>query len=370
MSATQINLFTTRLRQTAFKGSMTLITGGIVLFGTGCSSESVVVEKSPVVRTVKTYTIDRYADTREKSYLARVRAPKEIQLGFEVGGRVEELETKTGVSLEAGEVIARLDLTRNQLNYDQAAEALAYSEKELGRMQRLHESGSGTEAQLDRVANSNVLAKIAVEKSQKDLKDSVLRAPFNGQIARRLVEKGSFIGSGQPIVVFQESGVGEVEFYQTESQLRSLVNGLAMDSVEVRVAEGRAAGALLTLKDYGTTPDPLTGAYRVTMNLRGVDTVDFLPGAPLRISVVEELSTEESLVNVPADALVAETESSFRVWLVMDDSHLPVSRAITVGAAGREFVEVTSGLKPGDRIVTSGASLLRADSHIVTRRDS
>ena len=362
---------TVGIRRSLKAGATAALTGSSLFLGVGCSEQPVEIAKNaPIERSVKTYTIMNYEEARERTYLGRVRSPKQIDLDFELAGRIASLEVRAGMPLAASQEVARLDATQMELDHARAVANLSLAKKELFRIRRLYESGSGTKAELDRIENSHTQAEIIVGKTKENLVDSVLRAPFEGRVAQLLVEQGSFVGPGEPVVVFQETGIGEIEFHLTEGQLRNLVNGLAAGEASARVAEGPADGALLELKDFATKPDPLTGAYKVTMRAMGIDEVDLLPGAPVRVKIEERLQPSERLVQLPADALVPQAESQFRVWIVSEEMDTPVARVVSVGSASGDYVEVTGGLEPGDQVVVSGATRLRSDSRIAILQDS
>lgn len=362
----------TRIRRALYLGGMILgVAGGSIFVGSRCGVDAVeaMPGKGPA-RPVSTYTIEGYANTREQTYLGRVRAPKEIRLAFEVGGRVDMLEVPTGSRVSAGTLLARLDSTQFELTLESAEAQLLFTEKDLTRTQRLSATGSAAVSELDRANSAEALSRIAVEMAREQLSNTQLHAPFDGRIARRLVERGSFVGAGDPIFIFQENGPGEVDFYQTESQLNGLLAKLESEQIAIMVADGPARGSELMLRDYATTPDPHTGAYRVTMRIKGTVPVNLFPGTPLRLAVRERIADEEGIVQVPANALVGDVQGHHHVWLLPQGEQQPVLREVVVGQVGHPFIEVLSGLAPGDRIVTAGASLLHTDSRVIAQKES
>ncbi|MFC0536941.1 efflux RND transporter periplasmic adaptor subunit [Pelagicoccus mobilis] len=341
------------------------------LFIAGCAdSQAVDVPETPV-RLVETFTVERALEVREGEFVGRVRAPKEVELGFELAGRIVSIADSTGTFFKAGEELGRLDSRRYELALAEAEQRLVYAEKELGRMRALLAGGSSTQAEFDRVENATVLARIARERAQEDLDDSVLLAPFDGKLAAKHVEKGSFVGPGMPVLVFQEAGETEVDFFRTEVQLTRLLAGVESGDSAVRIADGALRGSGLSLKDYSTTPDPLSGAYRVTFVVESNRQVTMLPGAPVRLSVIERLGMLSDLpVEIPSDALVADPVGGFSVWLLAEGASEAVSRKVEVGQVAGLMVEIVGGLEVGDRVVTSGSTMLRNDTQVVALRDA
>ncbi|MDQ8181562.1 efflux RND transporter periplasmic adaptor subunit [Pelagicoccus sp. SDUM812005] len=346
-------------------GSVAAIGAGLTMLG--CSETEAEVAKEDAARYVETFTVEKHSDVKEGVYVGRVRAPKEVELAFELSGRVDAIAETTGTLFRAGEELGRLDSRRYQLALDEAAQRLAYAEKELARMRTLLDGGSSTQAEFDRVENSSVLARIAWERAKEDLEDTVLVAPFDGKLASKRVEKGSFVMPGQSVLVFQQSGKTEVDFYRTESQLASLLSGIENDVSSVRIADGKLSGTELHLKDYATSPDPLSGAYRVTFRLDNGNARALLPGSPVRLSIVERLDARGNRpVEIPSDALVTLPDGGFRVWVLADGAALPVERSVEVGRVKGKKVEIVRGLDVGDRVVTSGAAMLREHTLVTT----
>ncbi|EDY84637.1 efflux transporter, RND family, MFP subunit [Verrucomicrobiia bacterium DG1235] len=321
-------------------------------------------------RIVKTFEVQDYVDSRKETLLGRVRSPREIGLSFELGGRLQDLEVSTGAVVEKGQLIASLENSRLRLVLDDAAQRLAYAEKELKRIHTLYTGGSSTEAEVDRIRNVEALARIAWMRAQKDIDDSELRAPFTGRVARRVVESGSFVKQGEAVVVFQQLGPLEIDFFQTETQLAQLLNGLEKKRIEILLEAPGLDRVELELKDYATTPDMLVGAYRVTLRTIGAGGPNLLPGSPVKLFLEEEVSTEWPAVRLPANALVPMVNSNYQVWLLPEGATKPEARKVKVGRVGSEFVEIISGLKPGDRVVSSGAAYLRPDFTVSTRHES
>lgn len=377
MTATTQHFLQRHRRALALGGAAVLLAGGSSLLFGFIGREGGAADPGPTMtaaaaRPVHTFTIRAYADKREATYLGRVRAPVEIDLAFEVGGRLDTLEVATGTRVTAGTPLARLDATQYQLALDAAEERLTYAVKELERTRRLAATGSAATAELDRAVNAESLARIARDQARENLDDTILRAPYDGRVAARKVERGSFVRPGEPILVFQAAETSEVDFYQTESQLERLLDGLSNGEISVTIADGPAAGTRLALKDYATAPNPRTGAYRVTMRVASETeaTAELLPGTPVRIRIEERLPEHAGVVRIPADAVTGDAASGQRVWVLPEGSDRPQPRRVVVGRVAADFVEIVAGLRPGDRVITAGASLLRPHMRVKPLQDS
>ena len=67
------------------------------------------MEEAPVVRPIKVHTIGKATAESRREYPGSIRAFQHADMGFEVGGRIEEFYVSEGDDVVQGEVLARLD---------------------------------------------------------------------------------------------------------------------------------------------------------------------------------------------------------------------------------------------------------------------
>ena len=346
--------------------------GLISALAAGCgrsqaASEASISPEGP--RRVIAEEVPGYERSRQEVFLGRLRAPREVELAFELGGKLGKVLVGDGEWAKEGQVIARLETSKIELELAEARERFDFARLNDERMTTLHAAGSAPLAEKERAANAFALARLALERAEDRLADCVLRAPFDGRVANRLLEAGSFVRPGQSIVVFQQAGLAEIDFYQTEGQLLKLVEGLRDGSTSVFLGIGEQPSVRLALQDYATAPDPRSGAYRVTMRLDGELAGTLLPGAPARVVAQRTTAASERFVRIPSDALVSGSNGEHRVWVLpaAEEPCRPIARTVRVGGADRTRVEVCGGLLPGERVVTAGASMLREDTWVIAR---
>src|SRR5690606_15293361 len=176
------------------------------------------------------------------AYSGELRAQREPQLAFRIGGKLARRHVDAGDRVKANQPLAELDADDVRLQLDvaraglRAAEAdleLATSERE--RHQSLLERGLVGQSQFDARNNAWRLAKSRAEqaRSQFDVAKNqaeyaVLRAPADGLIVSRLAEAGQVVAAGQPVFVMAEDGEREVAISLPEQDIGQFKLGQPM----------------------------------------------------------------------------------------------------------------------------------------------
>ncbi len=122
---------------------------------------------------------------------------KQANLSFEIGGRIDALLVEVGDTVEAGQVIARLDSTDWQQRLREADAALEIAHAELV---RLEEAGAREEEIAVAQARVNQAFRV-FEGARIALRKTALQAPFAGTVGQIMVEKGEVLAAGQPVAI-------------------------------------------------------------------------------------------------------------------------------------------------------------------------
>ena len=137
-----------------------------------------------------------------------IKSETEVTLSAQRTGRVIKLPVKEGDTVKAGALIAQLDLTEEAVQTENAlAQSKAtYDEagKNMKRSKDLFNKGMISQQDFDSVRRTYDVAKSQYEASVADLgvkrAYSVIRAPFDGVIAKKSTEVGELLLPGKEIV--------------------------------------------------------------------------------------------------------------------------------------------------------------------------
>lgn len=277
-----------------------------------------------------------------------VRAVRRAALAAKVAGTVESPPLALGQAVRAGEVLLKITATEHLARVAQGRALLAQVERELARERGLAASGAGTPDTVRTLEDRRAQAQAALGEAEAVLDYAIVRAPFDGVIARKFVEPGDFAGVGAPLLQLDGRDALEIEVAVPESLGAALRLGATL-AVELPTAALRFEAAVTELS---SAADPATRSTTTKLAVpRGTAT---RPGQLASVLVP----------TAPAIALLVPTTavSSFgqmeRVF-VADERQRAVLRLVKSGARRGDRIEIVSGLAAGERVVVSPPATLR-----------
>ncbi|MFN3675230.1 MAG: efflux RND transporter periplasmic adaptor subunit [Sphingomonas pseudosanguinis] len=178
---------------------------------------------------------------------------------------------------------------------------------------------------------------------------TTLHAPISGVVASRDVAPGQYVSQGgdKPVMTITDPSRVWLVAQVAESDAENVRVG---DPVEVTTPAlpGRVFHATIDL--VGAALDPQTHRLPVRAAIPNPDKL--LKPQMFASFAIHHLGAGEA-IRVPAAAVIHEGDAA-RVWVMRPDGLL-VARDVTTGESANGLVTITSGLKPGEKIVTSGA---------------
>ncbi len=343
-------------------------------FGAAGCSKKRVPETPP---TVVLYEVVRsLADSsfqEAQTYLGNVRCDREMDLSFKVGGFLELIgpepgrDWQEGDLVKQGQVLARLKQGdfESEVNRAQANADLESSQYE--RSLQLRKDGAISEQELDVIKAKAKTAQAALEQAKQAREDSVLRAPFEGNILARSASNGETVLPSRRVLRFGDLGLMSVELGvpdRVASRIRSLGMEIpvSINTLERTNYPGRIAQVGLSAQE---------GARLYTVLIKVDNTRQPSGGWAIKSGMTASVSVGQS-ATIPSDAVVvslaalvspstatsaSDRESQLAVFVVGDDNRVH-ERMVETGELIRSSVVVTKGLKVAEKVVVSGASSL------------
>jgi HlyD family secretion protein len=306
-----------------------------------------------------------------------VAAWQEASVGAEANGlRVAELHAQVGDSVKRGQLLASFAAESVQADVALARAAVAEAQANAAeaaanadRARAVQGSGAISAQQVNQYLTQEQTGKARVEsaKAQLDsqllrLKNTQLMAPDSGVISARMATVGSVVGAGTEMFKLIRQGRLEWRGEVTSAELGRITPGTA-----VLVTAPSGAQMKGRVRMLAPTVDAATRNGLVYVDLQGAApsvTASFKPGMYARGEF--ELGSSGALT-VPQTAVVVRDGFSFVSRLGADNrvSQVKVQTGRVVG----DQIEILSGVKPGDKLVSSGGSFL-SDGDLVKVVDS
>ncbi|WP_159456622.1 efflux RND transporter periplasmic adaptor subunit [Altererythrobacter xiamenensis] len=301
----------------------------------------------------------------------RVQARNRTVLSFEVGGTIASMSADLGDRVARGNVIAtldpasyRLEVARAQANLAESRARLDQARQDEQRQEYLYSEGAASQARLeDARAQLGSLGAIAdaneaqLGVAREALSDTRMRAPYSGQIARRLVEPGTQLSPGQPVYELDGSQL-EVSFSVPQRQRDRLSVG---QNVTVAPSSGDGITSSARITDIGSRASG-PGAFEIVAALAAASP-ELEAGQVVEVRLPDRPAQSENgrdtaRILVPLTAIIPEDDDSGYVWRILPRTQRLEKAPVRFGKASGNEVVVLSGLSRGDMIVSKGAAFL------------
>lgn len=316
-----------------------------------------------------TVTATTVADSQWEQVISATATVVPVQgvtVSAEVGGRVKRIGFESGSEVEAGDVLLELDTSSEQAQLAAAQAAAALAKADLARVRKLGKRDLASVDAVDRAEAQvkETVAKVGVVRAQ--IAKKTVRAPFAGRLGLRLVNLGQILSEGDPVVTLQTADPVYVDFSVPQNQLARIGEGM-----KVRARSDAAPGETFPGKIIALNPevDARTRNVRVRAQVANADE-KLRAGMFVNIEVV--LPDTRSVLPVPATAILYATfgDSVFVVDEKKDEKSGETElvlrqQFVRLGKTQGDYVDVTEGLKSGERVVTSGVFKLRSGAKVV-----
>jgi len=284
---------------------------------------------------------------------------------FEVAGKIIEFPVDEGQILAAGDVIARLDARDYEAGVDRARANANKAQTDRQRYQTLFDKGVSPLTDLEGAKRRYEVAEADLKTAEKALEESVLRAPFAGTVARKLVQDFQNVQAKQPIVVLQDDSFLEIVVNVPESDFAGMKPGLTIEErnrrshSEVTISSIPDRRFPARIKEFTTTADPSTRTFQATFAFDTPDDVTVRPGMTGKVVIrVPEDVAADSNVSIPAVAVVTDDTGDPFVWVV-DPTSMTVTRTpVTTGELAGDQMVIREGVTSGMQIAISGVHQL------------
>lgn len=302
----------------------------------------------------------------------------------QVSGVVQKIHFTEGQLVKPGQVLATIDprpfemallQARGQRQRDEAQ--LESARLILSRYRTLLEQDSiarqevDTQAALVKQLEGTVMTNKAAEgTAQLNLDYATVRAPIGGRVGLRTVDVGNLVGSGDAngIAVITQLSPIDVEFAVPQDHLPALQRRIAQDAKLPATAldrtrtEALATGSFIALDNQ---VDTQTGTVRAKARFANADNQLFPSQfVNLRLTV----NTLRDAVVVPVTALRHGANGDF-VYVLNPEARTVALRTVKRGLATVDKVQIASGLKVGEQVITEGADRLRDGASVVLPGD-
>ena len=312
--------------------------------------------------------------------LGTVTAAATATVRPQVSGLLQRIEFTEGQLVKAGQVLATVDprpfemallqasgtRQRNQAQLDSARVTLERFRTLLAQ-DSIARQDVDTQAALVKQLEGQVMTDRASEGvARLNLGYTKVKAPITGRVGLRVVDMGNLVGSSDAngIAVITQLSPIDVEFAVPQDRVPDIQKGIRAGAALPAIAYDRTRTTELATGRFTALDNQVdiqTGTVKAKARFANADLALF-PSQFVNLRL--ELRTIKGAVVVPVTALRHGANGDF-VYVLNPAEKTVALRTVTRGQATVDKIEITSGLKAGEQVITEGGDRLKDGAKVV-----
>jgi RND family efflux transporter MFP subunit len=354
-----------------------------ILFFSACSNDKPKqIKKELPPLNVNTIIVKKEPIPIWKQYTGTTKASSEQEIRARVAGTLKNIYFKDGQYVKKGqklflieqdEYIAALDAAKAKKAQNEASLKLANAD--VARYTPLVEEGLAPRATLEQYQAQQAELKAIIsgdiaeiKKAQIELGYTTVVAPISGKVSARRVDIGNLVGQGEATLLTTIMNVDPIYAYFSPSQndVSMFEKYKSKDKPDafIEIKNQHETIRLNGFVDFSNNEvDSLTSTITMRATISNKDT-RALPGTFVYVNIF--VSDKYDFLMIPPEVIFSDQLGDY-VYIVDKDNK--ASRVnIKIGYSSKYYVNVTSGLKDGDRVIVSALVKLK-DSIKVNPKD-
>ncbi len=304
-----------------------------------------IVVKTMIVRKSETASMYRYSGT--------VEAFKTIPLSFQSTGTVKSVLVDAGDVVKKGQLLATTDRANAQSMYEMSLAKFQQAQDAYNRLKTVHDKGSLPEIKWVEMQTNLESAKSSLAMSKDNLDKCNLYAPSDGVVGKRSIEPGMSAISitGSPIELVEINNV-YIKLSVPENEIGKIKKGQKSTITVSALGNKSFSGEVSKISPVA---DAISRTYEVKILINN-QSLELKPG--MVCDVVMPSADGDVCMLIPYQAATKNSNDQAFVYVVNTATRIATKQLVTLGNYNGSNIEVVSGLKEGQTIVTEGKDKL------------
>jgi membrane fusion protein (multidrug efflux system) len=273
-----------------------------------------------------------------------------ITVSAEVSGRIEEIPKVKGMTVEANDVLVKLNTDLIEPELQRAEAQVERDQIQYERMTNLVKDDATSKKDLDDAKTNLAISKATLAENQARMERASIVSPITGPLNDLMVERGEYVQPGTPVAeivdmssvkVVVEVPERDVPFFSVGRQATVTVNKTGQ--------EEELTGKITFISEIA---NDLTHTTRMEITIPNSNMV-------LRSGQIVEAHlrrrTLKDVILIPLLAVIP-MEEGHSIYVVNDSTEVE-RRDVKLGIIKGDSVQVTKGLEAGDKLIVSGHRL-------------
>lgn len=331
----------------------------LLLFAAGCGGDTSEASKDavPLVQAEKAtaVVVQSISGTDLDEYITlpgTLEAWENLTLAAELAGPVDWVGPDEGESLKSGQPILTIDSVSQKANLESARVDADVKEASMRRYASLVKENLVSRQVYDNSVTAYEAAKQNYELARIALEKSTVRAPVNGILDNRIVDRGEYIKAGDPVAVVVQVDRLKAMVDVPEKDVRYFHVGEEVAVIQAQIDTGEEVHRDGKLVHLSYNADPMTRTYLAKIEIDNKDG-GLRPGMIIRIKALRR--EHRDAIAIPLYSLV---DLDGRKVVYVADAGKARLRPIEIERVIGDLAVIKAGLKLGDRLIVKGQQML------------
>lgn len=270
---------------------------------------------------------------------------QEVRVSASMAGNLEWIGPNDGQAVSKGEQIAKINVSALKAALEQAEAGFKMTDELFQRRQTLFQKNIIAKEMLDQARTERTVAEGRLQQVRVQYEEGFVKAPIGGRVNKRYVDQGEFVGPGTPMFDLVDNTRMKIDVNVPELDVRYLSVGqkalVRVDAFPDRILEGR-----VLFVAYAA--DPATKTFRVSLAVDNAKQ-DIRAGMIARVGLLRR-EVPDALV-APLSAIV---DRNGERLIFVEENGVARARNIGIGVIEQDRVQITEGLKAGEKLIVTG----------------
>jgi membrane fusion protein (multidrug efflux system) len=320
----------------------------------------------PPAETVTTAEVSIDSWETALTAVGTLNAVQGVSVSAELAGKVVRISFEPGTSVAKGDILLSQDTTSEEAQLPGALSQVNLNRANQKRADQLFKDGIISQADHDTAVSNTAQSQAQTDNIRATIAKKTIRAPFSGRLGIRQANLGQILREGDPIVTLQALDPIYVDFSLPQQQLARVRLGQT-----VRVTGDALPGETISGRITAISPQVDADTRNIKVEATVSNHAEKLrPG--MFVNVAVGLPVRQNVMAIPATAVLYAPYSD-SVFVVEDAKDAKTGKGgkqlrqqfVRLGEKRGDLVAVTSGVKEGETIVSTGVFKLRNGQSVV-----
>lgn len=329
------------------------ITFGIVLAAlliTACKKKAIVMApKATGPLSVEGFLVEPHSESENIEVPGSLLPVEETQIRPETSGRIVQLNIQEGASVRKGSLLVKLFDQDLQAQLKKLQVQLDISNRTMLRQKDLLAINGISQQDFDLSVLAVDNLKADIETTLISISKTEIRAPYDGQLGLRNVSVGTYVSPSDILTNIRQISQLKLEFSVPEKYAKDISPGYA---VRFRVDGGEKDHTATVVATEGNV-DQVTRTLKIKAIVKASH-VELVPGIFAKVNL--QLGRNVNALMVPTQAVIPLARSKQIILLRKDSAQF---KNVETGIRDSAFVQIVTGIKAGDTVITSGLMAIR-----------